>query len=319
MTPDVWVLTDHRRGTAIQAIALAESMGLPYTVKDLRYNIFGRVPNCILGGTLLHVKRSASSDLSGPLPKIIISSGRRAASVAVALKKTHPSTKIIQIMKPFLNSRFFDLIILPQHDAFDHEDKVVRIIGSLHNIEHRLDDGIRIISEDHPNLKNFISVVIGGSTKQYAFSAEDAEAFAKILSNVNINHGIPLFISFSRRTPQNVKNIISEFFTWPHIIYDPVTSNQRNPYYGMLALGSFIISTCDSISMCSEATASGKPLYIFCPEGGNMQKHRYFVQQLVDLGVARLLVPETHTLTHYSYSAFNEAQKVAKYIKEHVI
>lgn len=318
---DIWVLTDHRAGTATQAIALAESLDLQYEVKNIVYNSLASIPNFLLGGNLIHIKRNASSDISGDLPKIIISAGRRTASIAVALKRKNPDIKIIQIMRPFLDPKYFDLIILPQHDTFNIEAKnVLRIIGSLHNVQSKLPQEASLFKKNYPTMDNFIALLIGGGTKKYIFTHEDGQQLANVVTTISRNHGLPLFISFSRRTPDYIKQIFYESFPWPHVIYDPTTSSTSNPYYGMLASSTFIISTCDSISMCSEATATNKPLYIFCPSTPNaLPKHKYFIQQLVDLGIARILEQDTQTLQHYTYSSFHEAQKVAKHIKEYVL
>jgi mitochondrial fission protein ELM1 len=131
---------------------------------------------------------------------------------------------------------------------------------------------------------------------------------------------MPLFISFSRRTTKDMKRALCQEFQWPHIIYDPEKHLDHNPYPGMMGVCSFIISTCDSVSMCSEAAASGKPLYIVCPTKQNTaQKHMYFVQQLVDLGIARILSDDIDILSHYEYSPLREAEKIARYVKENVL
>jgi len=317
---DIWVLTDHRTGTATQAIALAEALGMQYEIKKLVYNAIALVPNFLLGATMMHINTALSSNLDDTLPKIIISAGRRTASVAIALKKRDANIKVIQIMRPFLDASKFDLIVLPQHDTFNAHGNIIRIIGSLHNAQTKLQSEYNLFMEEYPTTTNFIAVLVGGGTKKYTFSQDDAKRLTTTLSTISANHGIPLFISFSRRTPKNVQEIFQEVFAWPHIMYDPTTSTKRNPYYGILAAATFIVSTCDSISMCSEATASGKPLYIFCPSNPNaLPKHRYFIQQLIDLGLARLLHDDMETLTHYTYSPLNEAHKVAEYIKEHVL
>ena len=52
-------------------------------------------------------------------PDIIMFSGRRTAPLAIYLKKIFKNqTKIIQIMRPNLSPKEFDLIILPQHDNY---------------------------------------------------------------------------------------------------------------------------------------------------------------------------------------------------------
>jgi mitochondrial fission protein ELM1 len=87
MQADIWVLTDHRAGTATQAISLAELLGIHFENKKLKYNFLAMLPNFLLGQTTAHVNKSLSSPLyDEPLPKMIISSGRRTASVALALR-----------------------------------------------------------------------------------------------------------------------------------------------------------------------------------------------------------------------------------------
>lgn len=320
MNADIWVLTDHRAGTATQATAVAEMLGMDYNIKKLRYNILALLPNVLLGASLAHVNRAKSSDVTDePLPKVVISAGRRTASVALALKKRKQDIKVIQIMRPFLDSTKFDLIVLPQHDKCAASPNILRIIGSLHNTEAKINQSIESFDTAYPEAGQFIALLIGGNTKKYTFSEADAQILAKVVADISDNHGLPVFMSFSRRTPNAVKDILRKRFGWPHITYDPTENTGYNPYYGMLAKCTFLITTCDSISMCSEATASGKPLYIFCPSRSDMPKHRYFVQQLVDLKIARLLTPDTEALEHYSYHPFNEALKVADFIKENVL
>ena len=85
----------------------------------------------------------------------------------------------------------------------------------------------------------------------------------------------------------------------------------------MLNNAEYIISTADSISMCSEAASTGKPLYIFCPDNFKLQKHNFFIQQLVDLGVARRLEDDTKYLKKYEYKPLSEITRIAKVIKEY--
>ncbi|MBP7190181.1 MAG: mitochondrial fission ELM1 family protein [Rickettsiaceae bacterium] len=320
MMADIWVLSDSKTGSTVQAVALAEKLSMTFEIKKLEYNLWALLPNFILGSTEIHLK-STSSDLTSDIPpKIIISSGRRTAPVALSIKDRYPEVKVIQIMKPFLAPSKFDLIILPQHDKFtDNGGKIMTIIGSLHNIKSKLRDAKGTIKSSNPHLQNFIAVLIGGDTKKYKFTEEEAQRLAKQINAISINHGINVFVSFSRRTSDKVKNIIRQEFQWPHVVYDPVSSSDPNPYYGMLSDADFIIATCDSVSMCSEASASGKPLYIFHSNDKNMHKHRYFAQQLVDLGVAKFLTRDIETLETYEYDPFDEAEKVSDYIKEQIL
>ncbi len=320
MQADIWVLIDHRAGTATQAISLAEVLGMSFEKKTLKYNFLAALPNFLLGTSSIHIDKEASSPLYGEvLPKIIISSGRRTAPVALSLKELDPSIKVIQIMRPDMNPSKFDLIILPQHDKFPPAPNIFRIIGALHNVEGKIKAGGESFTDDYPLIDKFIAVLVGGDSKDYKFCLPDAQEFAQLVSRVSVNHGLPVFITFSRRTSEAVKAMVRDAFPWPHTIYDPSESTTANPYFGLLARAAFIITTCDSISMCSEATASGKPLYVYCPEKANLPKHQYFLQQLFDLQIARKLDNDVEVLESYKYDQFSETRKAADFIMTNII
>ncbi|AAY62021.1 RPE5 domain protein [Rickettsia felis str. Pedreira] len=92
-------------------------------------------------------------------------------------------------------------------------------------------------------------------------------------------------------------------------------STVYNPYIAMLANAKYIISTADSISMCSEVASSGKPLYIFCPSNFNSSKHKIFIKQLVEQKIAKTFDESVTMLEEYSYKPLNEAERVAEIIK----
>ena len=96
-------------------------------------------------------------------------------------------------------------------------------------------------------------------------------------------------------------------------------STVYNPYIAMLANAKYIISTADSISMCSEAASSGKPLYIFCPASFNSSKHKIFIKQLVEQKIARIFDESVISLEEYSYKPLNEAERVAEIIKSLIL
>lgn len=329
MNSDIWVLGDNRLGNTNQAIALAEEIGLKYEVKNIKYNIFSKLPNSLLAlsSVPIHIQKDILQSLGRQeLPKLIISAGRRTAPLALYLKrKFNKGVKIVQIMRPSLPpqvvAKEFDLVVLPQHDYLSQTSpNIVRAIGALSNVKTRFKVAEDSLAEHYPELGRFIAVIIGGSSKQYKFSAADAKILCALLNRAVENHLLPLFISFSRRTPEHVKQIIIDGLkNLPlnsHIIYDPYQDNSNpNPYVGMLAKADYIISTADSISMGSDAASSGKPLYIFCPDSFKLKKHRFFIQQLVDLGVARALDDSINTLQPYEYKPLYEVKKIAELVK----
>jgi len=326
ISKNIWVLTDFRTGNALQAIALAEELEVGYEIKNIEYNILAQLPNILLSANCSHIKHHSKKELiTNNPPKIIISSGRRTALVAAYLKKKYPSVKLIQIMRPNINIDIFDLLILPQHDNFSIKSnskcKLIRTIGALNNIQSKVIKYQDDLLNKYPSMKSFIGVLIGGNTKEYKFTPKDAKEFCNAVENAISYNGIPAFISFSRRTPDHVKEIFSQTFTWPNIVYDPTkeSNSANNPYIGMLKCATFLVLTCDSVSMCSEAASTNKPVYIYCPTKFNSKKHKYLVQQLTDLNIARPLTLSTGIMEKYEYTPLNEVAKVAAYVKNEML
>ena len=321
ITPKIWVLVDNRIGNANQAIVLAKKIGHTFEIKQIDYNCFAKLPNFILSLFPIHIKNHTLNGLKRKkIPDIIISAGRRTAALAVYLKKlSNNKSKIIQIMSPNLNPQNFELIILPQHDVYNHTlPNIVRIIGALTNVQEELPEIRASFKNKYPDINDFIAVVIGGSTKNYKFTMENARELGESLGSVASSHSLALFITFSRRTPQNIKEYFQKKFPWPNICYDP-ESNEFNPYPSLLGVAEFIVSTSDSISMCSEAASTGKPVYIYRPDDFTLKKHNFFIQQLVDLGIVRRLDKNTNFLEHYNYEPLSEINKVIEIIQKDIL
>jgi len=318
MNPQIWVLVDNRVGGANQAIELAKKLGKSFETKPIEYNSFARLPNSLLSLFPIHIKKATLTALKNDRPPgIIISYGRRIAPLALHLKrKLKGDIKIIQIMRPDIDPKEFEFIILPQHDSFNYVlPNVVRIIGALNNVKDKCLEGQELFNSNHPNIGKFIAVVIGGSTKRYSLNMANAKSLANTLYMISENHSLRLLISFSRRTPVSIKNYFKNTFKSPNIIYDPGIGKD-NPYPAMLSIAEYIVATADSISMCSEAASTGKPLYIFCPENFKLQKHNFFIQQLVDIGAARRLEDNADHLEKYEYTPLSEITRVARIINE---
>ncbi len=318
MSKNIWVLVDSRIGNANQAIDLARKISSFSVIKEIKYNILSKLPSIFYKFYPIHIKRSVLHELrKQELPDVIISSGRRTGALAVFLKKiAKHEIKIIQIMRPCISADFFEMIILPQHDVFKESTaNVYRIVGALNNVQEKIKNTIDDFRRHHPTLQNFIAVLVGGSTKKNKMTISDAAILVSNLENISINHSANLFISFSRRTPADVKKYIKSKLNKEHVIYDPAIDG-NNPYPAFIALADYIIITADSISMCSEAAATGKPLYIYTPDGFTSKKHRYFAQQLIDLGYAKQLKKDTDFLKKYEYEPLNELENVVTEIKK---
>lgn len=316
--PTVWALTDNIVGNSNQSISLSSKITENCEIKEIKYNFLAKLPNMILKLFPLHIKRAVLNSLrqSSP-PDIIVCAGRRLAVLAVYLKKLYAEqkeVKIIQIMKPCMDPSEFELIILPQHDNFDHAlPNVIRTIGALNNVNERILNTRYKFITDYPRKKRFIAVLIGGSTKNYRLTMHNTRELIAILTKIAAQTRVRLFITFGRRTPEHIKYYIEENISSTYLANSPIFSGPC-PYPGMLARADCIIATSDSVSMCSEAVTSGIPTYIYKFPEFKSKKHDYFVQQLVDIGVARRLEEKT-VIESYEYEPLKELERVSEIVK----
>jgi hypothetical protein len=88
--PRVWVLTDDKAGHTTQSLGLAEAVGWPYEVKELRFRALNRLSNSLLSATRLGLDRRRSSRLEPPWPEVVIATGRRTAPVARWIARQSP-------------------------------------------------------------------------------------------------------------------------------------------------------------------------------------------------------------------------------------
>ena len=107
--------------------------------------------------------------------------------------------------------------------------------------------------------KDILTLILGGPTKYYDYSNEN---IIRIFSNINkhlIENNLQLIIIPSNRTPKETIIFAKEYFNKSRIIIDNI---DKKAYLSSLALAKYIVVTCDSSSMISEAALTGKPIYV---------------------------------------------------------
>ena len=254
-------------------------------------------------------------------PKIIISAGRRTAPIALALKKLSLNqTKIIQIMNPNLNFKKFDFVILPKHDGFDEKKypNLITTIGALNKVDQEI---IEIekekFSQEFANLSKIkIALMLGGSSNKSEFDRKSAKKLAKICSKIAKNMNAILIILNSRRTGDEITDIVKssldcdfKFFNWKDCA-------QNNPYLAILGFSDFFIVTGDSVSMICECCFTEKPVYIFDEKNISTKKHRIFHQNLIAKNYAKKLKANSENLEIFYPQKLEETKRVAKLIND---
>ncbi|KIE05100.1 hypothetical protein NF27_EY01960 [Candidatus Jidaibacter acanthamoeba] len=319
MSLKVFVLTDDRAGNSNQAIALAKLLGFDYEEKRLEYNKLAAIPFFFKSGFEL-LNKNSIEHLIQDEPDIIISAGRRAASVALALKDRNRSTKIIQILGAEKNYKLFDLVILPEHDRkqfISYPDNVIFTplaisCFSRYELEQESLKWQPVLAKYK---QPYLAVLIGGNSKKCKFKEKHITDFINNVTNIAKNYSGSLLITSSRRTPialvgklkQALEKTEASYF-----LYEP-EKYANNPYKAFLSNAKAILVTGDSISMCSEACSLGKPVFIYAPRSMLSSKHMAFVKHLFKVGLA---APISNKFEPFTPLKHNYTQMLIENIKQ---
>ncbi|KAD5960521.1 hypothetical protein E3N88_11993 [Mikania micrantha] len=270
---------------------------------------------------LIATNTSETFEKDGPL--LVVASGRDTISVASSIKQLAPDHVFtIQIQHPRSHLSRFDLVISPRHDyyPFTPEGKkripwflrgwitprqpprknVVLTLGALHQVD---SDALQCAASAwHDELaslpKPLLVVNIGGPIRHCNYGADLARQLTVSLMNVLPTCG-SIRISFSRRTPKQVSEILARKFHDHPKVY--IWNGQDpNPHMGHLAWADAFVITADSVSMLSEACSTGKPVYVIGAERCTW-KFAYFQKCLQERGMVRPFMGDENVSFNYVY------------------
>ena len=122
--------------------------------------------------------------------------------------------------------------------------------------------------------KDIITLILGGPTKYYDYTNEYMiNIFSKINKHL-IERNLQLIVIPSNRTPKDTIIFAKEYFNKNRLIVETV---DKKAYLSSLALSKYIVVTCDSSSMISEAAITGKPVYVaMLPAKRNDKRFKQF-------------------------------------------
>lgn len=287
--PRIWVLADERPGHAHQALGVAEALDWPFTTKPIVHGPLAGLPNGALGRTTLGLSKASRAALVPPWPDVVIAAGRRTAPVARWLKRQCPGTFLVQLMWPG-SATDFDLLVVPEHDDVPDHGSLIRTIGPVHRITPaRLQAAAATLAPRLADLpRPWIACLIGGSSRHAPFTGADAAALGTAASALAREKGGSLLVTTSRRTGAVCADAFARAIEAPHLLHR-WQADGDNPYLGMLANADAVIVTGDSASMCTEACALGRPVFLYRLAAGTPAKLGRLHQRLEQLGHLRPL------------------------------
>ena len=262
----VWVLTDDRAGNRTQAIGLADALGVGYEVKSLRFGFWSRLHNLVLGASIAGVKRQDRQLLAPPWPQLVIGAGRRTAPVARWIKsQSDGKTKIIQLgRKGGQNPTAFDATVTPVYAGLPPHPTRIETLGPLNRVsEQALSEASAAQNPFEGTPGPSIVLLLGGATARQKFGPAEAVKLAEKISLATEDLGGSLIAVASRRTGQQVTDIMSEVIGERGQVKAWRPNDPANPYLTCLAHAGIVVVTGDSESMIAEAASTGKAVYIY--------------------------------------------------------
>ncbi|MHB8283377.1 MAG: mitochondrial fission ELM1 family protein [Caulobacteraceae bacterium] len=307
----IWAVTDGRAGIQSQALGLAEAVArqrdADIVIKRIAWpRWMKRVPSACNIAPLQLLARGSDA-MVPPWPDLWIGNGRAAIPLSIGVRKwSSARTFVVQIQDPLRAVKRFDLVLPPTHDELSGPN-VFPITGSPHRVtaqclaEHYAAFAERIEAWPGPR----VVVLIGGKSRAFDLSPKRAATLADQIAGAVKTSGGSLFLTFSRRTPDAAKAILTErLSSLPGMIWD---GEGANPYFAFLGAADYILVTEDSANMPAEAAATGKPVYLLKMDGAQARKQRFHAE-LSEMAISR---PFEGVLEPWSYPPLRETERAA--------
>jgi uncharacterized protein len=313
-SPSVWVLHDGKPGMASQALGLAGATGFAFSEKQLAI----RRPWAWLPPLPWLAPLDAALDgglpLAPPWPDLVIGCGRNTVGPVLAIRRAGGGrTLAAQIQDPRFGRSEFDMLFIPAHDRLRGPRTVVTR-GAIHRVTpERLAAERRRFPALEALAGPVLGVLIGGSNRAYRLDLRRLGEIAEMIATVLRRTGGSAVVTPSRRTGERGLAVLRERLAGlPVSIWDGAGDN---PYYAYLAIADALLVTADSVSMISEAAATGKPVHIIGLAGGDAKFSR-FHETMQKAGITR---PFTGEIECWSYPPTDDTARAGAALRELVL
>lgn len=289
--PRIFIVESHLTGELNSMKAVAESLHGEILIKPIDYLIQDH-----------------------DLPDFIFHALGNATEVEMIadFKLRYPQIKTVNFHDPLTFHDRFDLIIQASHVSILPGKNVITVEGvPTQALEPKMSlaaDQWRDTIGSLP--KPIIAVLIGGNAKDSNFTETHARKLGFILNTIRRNQGGTFVITNSRRTTDEATEAFQNAFKASKkdlfITWEAITPT-ANPYLGMLHYSDYIIVTGDSVSMISDSLGTGKPTFVYAPEGSLEQRHKDFVLQQFRRSRVK---PLAEKLFSYEYEPLKATEKI---------
>ena len=303
-----------------QALGLAEALQrlspCEIAVRRVKWRkAFDRLPSALKASWMLDRASDPVFPAAGEAwPDVWIATGRATLPLSLeAKRRSGGKTFVVQTQDPRWRTGAFDVVVAPRHDGIEGPN-VLSITGSPHRVTpERLAQGAAAFADRLEILpRPRVAALIGGRSRAHDLPEARATALADQIAQAVEAAGGSLMLTFSRRTPEAAKAVMTERLSrLPGWIWD---GTGPNPYFAFLHYADHILVTEDSANMAAEAASTGRPVHILSMvELKPTDKFARLHADLRERGAAR---PFDGTLATWSYEPLAETERAARAVLE---
>ena len=306
------LLTEGMHGMISQVEGMAKALNTEYTHKVVRLSFpWNLIPPKFTPISQIVLKEKIYIT-NNEIPDIVISCGRKSVIPSIFIKKKNSKIFTIHIQDPKVNFKNFDAIVAPEHDNLKG-DNIYISKGAIHYItELEISKASQYLA-DKIKSEKIVSLILGGPNKYYSFNPDQIVNIFNKIKSIFVSNGYKVIIIPSMRTPKEIIDLaIREMGSCGHV----VNKVDKQAYLSAYALADYVIVTCDSTSMISEAATSGKPIFVAHMEAKkNNYRFKRFFELFKQMGITRDLGEKVE---NWTYNKHNEAQRIALDLKNKI-
>jgi mitochondrial fission protein ELM1 len=191
-------------------------------------------------------------------------------------RQSRGRSRLVHMGRPWAPLEAFDLVISTPQYALPERDNVLVIDLPLHRVtRERLAADAAAWAPAFTDLPGpRTAVLLGGSSGSFVFSPRKGAELGRLVNERARAEGGSLLITDSARTAAETFDAFRGELTVPSYVHRWQQGAAANPYFAFLGIADRLVTTGESVSMLAEASATGKPLFIYdlaesVPDGAN--------------------------------------------------
>ena len=304
------LLTEGMHGMISQVEGLAKALDIDFTHHKVELNSFWK----LIHPKFTQVSNFTFNSIDAKDFDIIISCGRKSVIPSICLKK-NSKKKIynIHVQDPKVDLKNFDFVVAPDHDGLTGEN-VILSKGSIHYLtKEEMIHNHEYLSGRLNKEKEYLTLIVGGPNKYYDYNDQNILNIFDKIKNILEKNNLQAIIIPSLRTPKKIIELSNNYFGKEHLVINDI---DKKAYLSGLSLAKYIVVTCDSTSMISEAALTGKPIYIAeIPPKIDDYRFRRFRELFTKLNIVKNLNEKVEI---WNYETLDETNRIAKEIKRKI-